>query len=41
MSIRVAKELHCDGCGWWERLEVESVTYCWPSMSKRGWTRGK
>lgn len=41
MSIRIGKEIHCDGCGWWEPLEADLVRTCWPSMRREGWTRGK
>lgn len=39
MSIRTAKEIHCDECSWWERLDGPRVSDEWPSMSRAGWRR--
>ena len=39
MSILIAKELHCDGCGEWFRLDYLTLTQQWKRLSKKGWTR--
>jgi len=39
MSFLTAKELHCDGCGEWMRLETGRLGYEWPGLRKEGWTR--
>jgi hypothetical protein len=36
-----AKELHCDGCGWWLRLDYGTLTEQWKWLRKEGWTRGE
>tara|TARA_R110000772_G_C12944404_1_gene401348 strand:- start:46 stop:258 length:213 start_codon:yes stop_codon:yes gene_type:complete len=41
MSLQVAKELHCDGCGEWMRLEYDLMRYHWSELKKDGWTREK
>ena len=41
MSLQAAKEIHCDGCGWWERLEAAALRDVWPELRKEGWTREK
>ena len=40
MSLMTAKELHCDGCGWWLRLDYDGLTAQWSKLRKEGWTRG-
>ncbi len=39
MSPQTAKELHCDGCGEWMRLETGALSREWPELRKDGWTR--
>jgi hypothetical protein len=39
VSILVAKEIHCDGCGAWVRMEGRTIEQDWSSMKKDGWTR--
>ena len=38
MTIQIAKEIHCDGCGDWARggATVKSI---WRALSKEGWKR--
>ena len=36
--IRVSKEIHCDGCAWWESIDID-VTRDWPYFKAQGWTR--
>jgi len=38
MSLQTAVELHCDGCGFWFRIE-EGMKGEWPALKKEGWTR--
>jgi hypothetical protein len=39
MSIQTAKELHCDGCSEWFRLDYRNLTDQWKYLKKDGWTR--
>ena len=39
MSLQIAKEIHCDGCGEWLRLDFDLVREAWPMMRREGWTR--
>ena len=39
MSLLTARELHCDGCSEWFRLEYHTLTQCWPELRREGWTR--
>lgn len=39
MSLFIAKEIHCDGCGEWMRLETGRMRVHWPELAKEGWTR--
>jgi Zn finger protein HypA/HybF involved in hydrogenase expression len=42
MSILTAKEIWCDGCGEWVRLESGMlVNDEWCYLAKEGWTRSK
>jgi predicted RNA-binding Zn-ribbon protein involved in translation (DUF1610 family) len=36
--IVTAREIHCDGCGWWIRID-STIAVEWPSLAKEGWTR--
>jgi len=39
MSIQIAKELHCDGCSEWFRLDYDTITEYWKYLRQEGWTR--
>jgi hypothetical protein len=39
MSFLTAKELHCDGCSEWMRLETGLLSREWADLRKEGWTR--
>ena len=39
MTILTAKEIWCDGCAEWERLDTPRVNDEWPSFKASGWTR--
>mgnify|MGYP006909287720 CR=1 FL=1 len=39
MSLLTAKELHCNGCSEWMRLETGALSREWPELKKEGWTR--
>jgi hypothetical protein len=41
MSIQIAKEIHCDGCSEWLRMDYDLVRDAWPMMRREGWTREK
>lgn len=42
MSIITAKELHCDGCGEWLRIDNAYLfNRVWRQLKKEGWTRFK
>ena len=42
MSILTAKEIWCDQCGEWIRLDSgQTVNDEWVYLAKNGWTRGK
>ncbi len=37
--IQTAKEIHCDGCGEWLRIDADCVREVWPDLAREGWTR--
>jgi hypothetical protein len=40
MSILTAREIWCDGCAQWVRLDSgELMSEVWPELSKKGWSR--
>lgn len=41
MSIMIAKEIHCDGCGEWLRVDDYGriINEAWKQLKKEGWTR--
>jgi len=41
MTIRVSREMNCDGpgCDQWMRYEVLEII--WPGLQSEGWTKGR